>query len=78
MRTIAATLALAGGFTALGTGIAQAQGYYDRHEHHDRHWHGSGYVYDNPGAYYAAPPPVYFAPSPPSPAIDFVFPLHIR
>jgi len=82
IRVVVATIALTAAFTGMTTAVAQAQGYYDQqhswHRYHDRHWGRPGFVYENPGAYYGGPPPVYLAPPPPSPAIDFVFPLHIR
>jgi len=44
---------------------------------HSERYH-RGYAYEHPREYHHAPPPVeYYQPAPP-PAIDFVFPFHLR
>jgi hypothetical protein len=50
------------------------------HHRHDRGWHGHRrhFVQSSEPDVYYAPPPVVYAPAPPSPGITFVFPLRIR
>ncbi len=56
----------------------RGRGYHHGHACHDRGYYGGYYA---PGYYPApgyAPPPVVYAPPPPPPGINFVFPIHIR
>jgi hypothetical protein len=79
MGGVAAALMLTGiggpaaGFLAASPALAQ-----DRHDDRDRDRDRRHYYHP----YYAppvyAPPPVLYAPPPPSPVIDFVFPIRIR
>ncbi|HTC18197.1 MAG TPA: hypothetical protein VK690_03715 [Stellaceae bacterium] len=80
MGSVAAALMLTGigglaaGFLAVSPALAQ-----DRHDDRDRDRDRRHYYHPY---YYAppvyAPPPVVYAPPAPSPAIDFIFPIHIR
>jgi len=78
VRTIVTALVLATALGTMSTTITRAEdrGRHVEHRHVDR-GHG-GYAYEQPRAYYAAPPVDYYQPPPPSPGIDFIFPLHIR
>jgi hypothetical protein len=77
-RTLAVVLALATAVGGMSSVTARADD-RGRHVEHRHYAHGrGGYVYERPQAYYAPPPVDYYQPPPPSPAIDFVFPLHIR
>jgi hypothetical protein len=92
IRTIVVALALTTALGGMSTAIARGDGDGDDRGHedrgrHDQRWHRErhgegeyrGYVYERPRNYYYAPPPVdYYRPPPPSPAIEFVFPLHFR
>jgi hypothetical protein len=81
VRILAAALTLAFALDGVSAVVARA---YDRgHDDRGRHFRhggrgGVGYAYQSPGVYYAPPPVDYYQPPPPSPAIDFVFPLHLR
>jgi len=84
MCRIITVLALATAFSGLSTLSASAAD-HDRGRHDNRGRHDGrrsdyrGYVFQHPQGYYLAPPPVYaIQPSPPPPALEFVFPLHIR
>ncbi len=86
IRTIArAVVVLVATVTVVGMSVTWASA-NDRDEHHGRkeykhrvyhHRHGRE-VRDYPGAVYAPPAPVVYAPPPPPPGISIVFPIHIR
>jgi len=85
IRVATVALALATVFAGIGTTTAQAAERDRGHDrgHHERyrgrgHGYDHGYVYASPDAYYAPPPVEVYSPPPPSPGINFVFPLHIR
>jgi len=87
VRAAIAALAFTTALAGMSVGIARAdgddRGREDRGRHEQR-WHQHRYVepryvYERPHEYYYAPPPVsYYQPPRPSPAIEFVFPLHLR
>ncbi len=65
------------GFLAVPPALAQDRHDEQNHDQNRDRDHRNRRPEYRPAPYYA-PPPVVYAPPPPSPAIDFIFPINIR